>query len=258
MSFRAKKSFGQNFLTDQVIIQRIIAALDLKEIDKVFEVGPGKGALTFPLEEQASCLKAVELDKDAVNFLQGKLRSTTTVTQADILSIDWNSILGDHRQWKLATNLPYNISHDFCIKLLANRSYFEKIVMMVQKEVAERICCKELSSKDYGTLSVLMQSGFEAEYLFTVPPEAFSPQPKVESAVIQLKPLAVMNEESKFQNFVYWFFAKRRKKLLPRLQKEKVSFYACLTEVEKEHYANARAEEFSTAKIKEIFFRKTN
>lgn len=186
MKHRARKRFGQNFLQSQAIIDNIIAALHVQPDDNVIEIGPGLGALTQPLLKKLNRLTAIEIDTDLQAFLanSANAQSKLALIGADALTIDYSS-LGDNL--RIVGNLPYNISTPLMLHLLNFTSCINDMHFMLQKEVVERLAGQP-GSRDYGRLSVMVQYLCEVEYLFDVPPEAFEPQPKVDSAIVRLTP----------------------------------------------------------------------
>ena len=186
MRHNPRKRFGQNFLQDQRVIEQIIQALHPQKSDNVVEIGPGLGALTLPLLRFLPHLQAVEIDHDvqaywqALPEAQGKLQ----LIPADALTVDYS-------QWgpqlRLIGNLPYNISTPLLIHFLKYASHIKDMHFMLQKEVVERLAAVP-GTKDYGRLTVLLQYHAEVDYLFDVPPEAFTPAPKVDSAVVRIMP----------------------------------------------------------------------
>jgi 16S rRNA (adenine1518-N6/adenine1519-N6)-dimethyltransferase len=181
-----RKRFGQNFLKNRHVIDQILQAINPRPEDNVLEIGPGLGALTVPLLRQLNHLTAVEIDTDLQNYLatlpiaQGKLN----LIAADALTVDYSQ-LGN--KLRVVGNLPYNISTPLLIYLLNFISCIDDMHFMLQKEVVERMAAQP-GSKTYGRLTVILQYHCEVEYLFDVPPEAFDPQPKVDSAVVRLSP----------------------------------------------------------------------
>lgn len=216
--FRFSKSMGQNFLIDRRIPQSI--AESIQADDGVLEVGPGIGPLTVELCGKASKVVAVELDKTLLPVLDETLADfdNVTVINGDILKTDIKSIVDEHFQGLhpvACANLPYYITSP-AISALVDSKCFDYITVMIQKEVAMRICAKAGSS-DYGAFSVYCRYHTEPEILFHVPPSCFYPQPKVTSSVIRLKcrktPLVEVDEKLFFQ-IVKLSFAQRRKTLV--------------------------------------------
>jgi len=218
---RAKKRFGQHFLHDQNIIHRIVTAIDPKHHQTIIEIGPGKGALTFPLLEHLDTLHVLELDRDLAQALSKKYEAVKirpekkiVIHCVDALSYDFGKIGNQHL--RIVGNLPYNISTPLIFHLLRYHHSIDNMVFMLQEEVVDRICATP-GKKDFGRLSVMVQAHCHAEKLFTVSPGAFSPPPKVMSAIIKLKPrdrfLKEINDPPGFAHIVKLAFSQRRKTL---------------------------------------------
>lgn len=186
---QARKRFGQNFLHDQHVIADIVAAIDPQPGQHMVEIGPGRAALTQPLLAVSDQLDVIELDRDLVPLLQEKLAAypQLTIHQADALSFDYSSLVTQNEKLRIIGNLPYNITTPLLFHLLSQVLYIEDMCFMLQREVVERICAQP-GTKRYGRLSIMVQYQCEASQLFIVPPEAFDPVPKVESAIIYLRP----------------------------------------------------------------------
>lgn len=221
---KAKKHLGQHFLKDEGIAKQIAGTLSLDGYRDVIEIGPGTGVLTKYLMERDIDLVAMDLDKESIEYLnhsfplehpksmQGK--GVLKVVEADFLQFDLSSLFGD-RPFAITGNFPYNISTQIVFKMLEIRGQVPEFSGMFQKEVAARICEKE-GSKTYGILSVLVQAFYDAEYLFTVPPEVFNPPPKVYSGVLRLVRKSNFNltcDEKLFFQVVKIAFNQRRKTL---------------------------------------------
>ncbi len=192
MNARPKKSFGQHFLHDRRYIERIVSAISPKPDDRMVEIGPGEGALTLPLLAAAGKLTAIELDTDLIPDLQARAASVgqLTVIHADVLKVDFTGLaaaLGSTRL-RIAGNLPYYISSPILFHCVEHADAIADMHFMLQKEVVDRMAA-EPGSKVYGRLSVMLQLACRVEPLFTVPPGAFRPPPKVDSAVVRLVPL---------------------------------------------------------------------
>ncbi|MEC7596379.1 MAG: 16S rRNA (adenine(1518)-N(6)/adenine(1519)-N(6))-dimethyltransferase RsmA [Pseudomonadota bacterium] len=211
MAHKSRKRFGQNFLVDHQVINQIISTITPKNNDTIVEIGPGKGALTFPLAEYLNHLHVIEIDRDLISILYGKNNHKITVYNSDALTFDFNQFSSKIR---VVGNLPYNISSPLLFHLLNFRSNIVDMTFMLQKEVVERIVASP-GGKSYGRISVIMQAFFDTELMFTVPKESFDPQPKIESAILYLKtkkePL-VQNQKS-LENIVKLAFSHRRKTL---------------------------------------------
>lgn len=185
MKHRARKRFGQNFLQDESVITRMLSAMKPAHDDPVVEVGPGLGALTLPLLEQLDSLTVIEIDRDLIAKLNARELDNLIVHEGDVLDMDWQAMAngGDLR---IVGNLPYNIGTPLLLELSVHHSVIRDVHVMLQKEVVNRLHA-DPGTRAYGRLSVLMQSVFTITPLFTVPPQAFEPVPKVESAVVRLK-----------------------------------------------------------------------
>ncbi len=185
---KARKRFGQNFLQDTQIIDRMINALRLDPRDPVVEVGPGLGALTQPLIDQLDELHVVEIDRDLIEKLERRQLPGLHIHGADVLKFDFRALTND-KSLRVVGNLPYNIGTPLLLRLLDCQDILRDVHVMLQKEVVDRLAAQP-NTRAFGRLSVLMQSVFAIEPLFTVPAEAFSPAPKVQSSVVRLTPLA--------------------------------------------------------------------
>ena len=211
---RAKKRFGQHFLTDRHYIARIISAIAPQPDDVLVEIGPGPGAITQPLMGRLNHLHAVEVDRDLASALRVQFgEDKLTLHEADVLAFDF-SILGP--RFRAVGNLPYNISTPFLFHLGTFADQLIDGTFMLQKEVVDRMVAPP-DTAAYGRLSVMLQYRFEMKRMFDVPPGAFTPPPKVDSAIVRLVPLPTtrlraVNEE-RFANFVSAGFGQRRKTL---------------------------------------------
>ncbi len=208
----AKKRFGQNFLTDQAIIASLIDAINPKKVETIVEIGPGLGALTKPLIKKIDHLHVVEIDRDIVSWMQKEyISNSITIHNVDALKFDFGQ-LGNHL--RVTGNLPYNISTPILFHLLDNLAHIVDMHFMLQKEVVERMVAMP-STPAYGRLSVMLQYHLNMEYLITVPPEAFEPAPKVESAFVRCVPHAVKpyiaQDYDLFYKVVLAAFGQRRK-----------------------------------------------
>lgn len=182
---KAKKHLGQHFLHDESIAERIADTLSLENYKTVLEIGPGMGVLTKYLLEKDINTYVIEIDSESVEYLKANYLSLASrIIEEDFLKYDLNLIFKG-QPFAIIGNFPYNISTQIVFKVLEMRDQIPEFSGMFQKEVAERICSKE-GSKVYGILSVLTQAFYDAEYLFTVPPNVFNPPPKVDSGVLRL------------------------------------------------------------------------
>ena len=187
---RARKRFGQNFLIDNYVIENIIRALQLKAQDRIIEIGPGRGALTKPLFDAVQHLEVIELDRDLATALHTSFGKSLTIYTEDALSFDFKKLVQDEsslKKLKIVGNLPYNISTPLIFHLLSFADSIESMHFMLQKEVVDRLIAGP-NHRDYGRLSIMVQYYCKTEWLFQVPPSAFYPAPKVESAFVRLIP----------------------------------------------------------------------
>ena len=214
---RAKKQFGQHFLHERRYIELIVHAVNPKPGQRVAEIGPGLGAITRPLIEKLGRLTVIELDRDVIAPLTAKVAGLgeLDVVLADVLTVDFTAI-ADGQPLRLVGNLPYNISSPILFHALAHRQAIQDMHFMLQKEVVDRMAA-DPGSKVYGRLSVMLQAYCRVEALFDVPPGAFTPPPKVDSAVVRLIPRDEsdigIRDHARFESLVKAAFAQRRKTL---------------------------------------------
>lgn len=220
MTARPKKSFGQHFLHEKRYIERIVSAISPKPADVVIEIGPGEGALTMPLLAAAGKLTAIELDTDLIPDLKARAAAVgqLEVIHADVLKVDFTAMARERGVDKLrvAGNLPYYISSPILFHCVEHARAIEDMHFMLQKEVVDRMAA-EPGSKVYGRLSVMLQLVCRIEPLFEVPPGAFRPPPKVDSAVVRMVPLPLERlpqaDPARLYAVVKAAFAQRRKTL---------------------------------------------
>jgi len=217
MDHRAKKQLGQHFLHDAGIIERIVRAIDPQPGDHLVEIGPGQGALTVPLLRRHGALTAIEFDRDLLPGLD-RIRAeygALEVINADVLAVDLGRLAGT-KQIRLVGNLPYNISSPILFHALDHAAGIQDMHFMLQKEVVDRMAAGP-GSKVYGRLSVMLQAFAQVTPLFEVPPGAFRPPPKVDSAIVRMLPRAAgsigVDDAGMFSNVVKAAFAQRRKTL---------------------------------------------
>lgn len=230
-----KKSLGQNFLTDDRILERIVEAADLDENAGVIEIGPGIGALTERLSDRAKKVVAVELDQRLVPVLREifQKRSNIEIIHGDALQVDFHKIISDNfgecNSIHVVANLPYYVTSPILIRLLEEKLSLQNIVIMIQKEVADRLVAKP-GTKDYSSLSVLVQYYTETSMVTKVPSHVFVPRPNVDSAVVRLTrratPAVEVSNEGLFFKVVRASFAQRRKTLLNTLHSNLFSHLA--------------------------------
>lgn len=189
MPHQARKRFGQNFLHDQGVIARIVSSINPQADDHLVEIGPGQGALTHPLASSGARLDCVELDRDLAAFLQQEFADAANVTiyQHDILKFDWLGLTTVPQRLRIIGNLPYNISTPVLFYLLQNHGLIRDMTFMLQLEVVQRMAA-HAGDKNYGRLSLMLQYYCDVVPLFNVPSAAFTPRPKVSSAIVRLVP----------------------------------------------------------------------
>ena len=223
----AKKHLGQNFLHDRSVIDKIVQAIDPRPGDAIVEIGPGQGALTFPLLRKHGALTAIEFDRDLHAPLQAAAREhgTLRLIEGDVLGVDFSALAvelaADDGKIRLVGNLPYNLSSPILFHALEHAPAIRDMHFMLQKEVVERMASGP-GSKVYGRLSVMLQAYCMVTPLLLVPPGAFRPAPKVDSAVVRLlpKPAEAIHVADRriFANVVRAAFGQRRKTLRNALQ----------------------------------------
>ncbi len=212
---RPRKRFGQHFLNDPGVVERILRALRPEPGQRFVEIGPGQGVLTRPLLAITGRLDAVELDRDLAGALSGENLPGLTVHGADALRFDYQALAPDG-ELRVVGNLPYNISTPLLFHLLAQAGAIKDMHFMLQREVVTRMAAAP-GGGDYGRLSVMVQYRCRVERLFTVPPGAFRPPPKVNSAVVRLvphpAPTVDVADDDVFRRLVAAAFSQRRKTL---------------------------------------------
>ena len=223
MNPRPRKRFGQNFLHDSGVIQQIANAIHPSAEDHLVEIGPGKGAITEQLLPACKQLDAIELDRDLLPVLQKRFSENNdfVLHSADALKFDFCQ-LQQHQKLRIVGNLPYNISTPLIFHILDKRECIQDMHFMLQKEVVERLAASP-HNKAYGKLSIMTQVQCQVESLFDIPPHAFDPAPKVQSAFVRLtpreQPLVSSEQLPAFGKLVTAAFAQRRKTLRNNLKK---------------------------------------
>jgi 16S rRNA (adenine1518-N6/adenine1519-N6)-dimethyltransferase len=218
----AKKHLGQNFLHDRSVIDRIVLAIAPQPGERLVEIGPGQGALTFPLLDRIGALTAIEFDRDLLQPLAAAAAAhgQLTLIPADVLSVDFTDLAGGE-PLRLVGNLPYNLSSPILFHALDHAGAIRDMHFMLQKEVVERMAAGP-GTKVYGRLSVMLQAYCTITPLLTVPPGAFRPAPKVHSAIVRLIPkppgAIAVRDRSRFAAVVRAGFGQRRKTLRNALQ----------------------------------------
>ncbi len=254
MNFEYKKKFGQNFLTDRNLLEKIVLSAQVSKDDTVIEIGAGKGALTEVLSKYAKRVVSFEIDKDLFDFLSQKFNQTNvSFVFEDVMNFgakQIEEIAGE--SFKLVANLPYYVTSPILTKFLKIPSLISATVM-VQEEVADRIVATP-KTKDYGVLTIMCQSFGEAKKCFKVSRKMFTPQPNVDSAVVHIQRNKTQEDLSEFFEFAKTAFSMRRKKLSANLATKTFS----KDQVEQLLISNnlsplVRAEELSINKLKEIF-----
>jgi 16S rRNA (adenine1518-N6/adenine1519-N6)-dimethyltransferase len=221
---RPRKGWGQHFLIDRNILNKVVHTAQVGSDDVVLEVGPGLGEMTESLARLARQVIAVEIDQRLVEILKEKManHSNVDVVQKDILDVDFGAFLGhEGPRVKVVANLPYKISTPLVFRFIDSKEVFSSLTLMLQREVAERMVARP-GGKDYGPLSILVQAFSDLSIRFLLKPTAFFPPPKVESAVISMtwkeKPAVAAEEEAWFKAMVRGCMGYRRKTLINALK----------------------------------------
>ena len=213
---RTRKRFGQNFLIDEGVIDRIVSVVGLSGSDRVLEIGPGTGAITSRLHEIAKeNYTAIEIDRDLVRLLSDRYPNLTILNE-DVLQVNFDSLIVEN-EVRVIGNLPYNITSPLLFRLISTsaRSKVQDFHFMVQKEMADRLAASP-GSKSWGRLSIMIQTSFEVSRTFDVAPSAFRPQPKVWSSFIRMVPVENQLDDQKMtvlNGILRNAFSGRRKKI---------------------------------------------
>ncbi len=213
----AKKSLGQHFLHERGVVDKLVMAIDPRPGDRIVEIGPGQGALTFPLLDRHGALTAIEFDRDLLEPLTAAAKShgELTLINSDVMNVDFTDLAAG-TPFRLVGNLPYNLSSPILFHALDHAAVVCDMHFMLQKEVVDRMAAGP-GSKVYGRLSVMLQAYCTVTALFMVPPGAFRPPPKVDSAVVRLVPhprgQVGIDDPRRFADIVRAAFGQRRKTL---------------------------------------------
>lgn len=221
MSFKHKKKYGQNFLTDQRdVLNKIMEVSNVEADDHIIEIGPGEGALTGLLLERAKKVTCIEIDTDLEKILKRKYENNPkfNLVMNDVLQVNLDEII--EKKARVVANIPYYITSPIINKIIENRDKIDEMYVMVQKEVAERVCAK--SGKERSVLTLAVEYFGEAEYLFTIPKEFFTPAPKVDSAFMSIKfykdnRYEKLISEETFFKYVKAAFSNKRKNIVNNL-----------------------------------------
>ena len=218
-TYRAKKRFGQNFLCNDAIIHAIIKSIGASSVDSVLEIGPGLGVLTSILQPTVKSLDIIEIDRDLCQHLHKTLghHANLHLHEQDVLKVDFASFFADFTQkLKVVGNLPYNIATEIIFRLVKFADNIHAMYFLVQQEVAKRLCATP-GNKAYGRLSIMVGLYCEVDIILNVPPEAFSPAPKIQSSFIRLrphdKPKYHIDNLELFSKLIKQAFNQRRKKI---------------------------------------------
>lgn len=254
-----KKKFGQNFLLDQNILSKIVSILSKEDMKNVIEIGPGLGFLTKEITKISENTVLYEIDDEMVSYLSKQDFPNTTICNIDVLKINVKDEVKKHfgnEYVSLVANLPYYITTAILTKFLTESPNVNKMVVMMQKEVAQRICGKP-KTKDYNALSVFIQYYSDASIAINVPANCFYPAPEVESSVVLIERKEINNKalnEDAFNNFVKDIFAQRRKTLMNNISKTKYPKDIVKSVLEEQGYSpSVRSEELSVNQIVNLF-----
>lgn len=258
-----RKALGQHFLTSPSVLRKIITVIDPRQDDLIIEVGPGRGALTWPLAARCRRLIAIEKDAGLIPGLLGKKPENTDILERDVLDVDLGELIRRETRpgsrVKVVGNLPYSISSPFLFKLLDEPGPVSWGVFLLQKEVAERVAAQP-GSKRWAPMSILFELDFRVRLCFSIPPGAFSPPPRVQSALVSLEkresPLVAVADRKRFRRFLRTAFAERRKTLANNLKRSRASAGAVrLALAAVSLPETVRAEQVDTGRFVELYNR---
>ncbi len=254
-----KKKFGQNFLLDQNVLEKIVTVLPKENMENVIEIGPGLGFLTNEITKLSKKCVLYEIDDEMVGFLKSKGFLNTTIRNIDVLKINVEEEIKNNfgsASVSLVANLPYYITTPILTKFLTETKQVNKMVVMMQKEVALRICGRP-KTKDYNALSVFMQYYTNSKIAINVPPKSFYPAPEVDSSVVLIERKEITNKavnEDSFNKFVKWIFTQRRKTLMNNISKTQIPKDIVKQILEEKGYnQSVRSEELSVEEIVDLF-----
>ena len=254
------KRLGQHFLHSAKVLDDIVAAAAIEAGEPVLEPGPGRGVLTERLLSAGARVTAVELDEGLCAGLRGRWadQGPFSLVQGDILKVPLSpqALFGSEQPYAIISNLPYHISTPFFFRIIAHRAYCSRMVLMVQKEIAQRLVATVADGKIYGALSVAAHHAFDMRYLFSVPPGAFRPPPKVDSAVVAFQPkpaLMASEEEVGFFEYVKMAFTTRRKQMWGPLARRYPEITGTAREAVQEIVATRRAEALEPAEHLRVY-----
>lgn len=253
------RKWGQHFLVKQRYVDKMIKHAMVQAGDRVLEIGPGHGVLTQMLLEQGAEVTALEVDPELIPNLNQRFAQTGRFTVHETDALDWlrkNQFPVGERPWKLVANLPYQIVSSLIVLLLPMRHHLALAVLMMQKEMAERLSAQTGDGKHYGPISIVAQLGFERQILFDVPPNAFNPPPKVDSQVMKFIPrTASINpeDEQPFLVFSRNLFQQRRKTFVNNVKKFYPDWFDAQDADFWNHFQMRRMETFSMDELMSLF-----
>lgn len=253
--YKTKKHFGQNFLHDQAIIEKIIHAIKPQKHERMLEIGPGLGALSEQVLEQVEKLYLVEIDNDLIPKLEKLFAQSEQenwqIFHQDALSFKFSQLESNTQKTRVVGNLPYNISTPLLFRFIDQIDFIQDMHFMLQKEVVDRLCA-EPNNKSYGRLSIMLQYYCQCEHLFDVAPECFSPAPKVNSAIIRLMPYETLphpcDDVQQLSRLLSTAFAQRRKTLGNNLKKLNINEHLEALDIDR----NLRAENIDLAQYVQL------
>jgi 16S rRNA (adenine1518-N6/adenine1519-N6)-dimethyltransferase len=231
---KPRKRWGQHFLTDRNILNKVIRSAQIGKDDIILEVGPGLGEMTLALARQAKRVIAIEIDSKLSAILGKKMKDypNVEVVNSDILKVDFNHFLKkEGHPIKVVANLPYQISTPLLFRFIESKEIFSSFTLMLQKEVAERMVASP-GGKEYGPLSIFIQMASDVSICFFIKPSAFFPHPRVESAVVQMawkeRPIIELRNEEWFKKVVKACFGYRRKTLMNALKHSELTLHGSI------------------------------